>query len=408
MNDYYSKILSSNNYGAKGSENWPVWVPMEALISNTKNNALPFQRIVKRTSATTQYDKFNNLRIKGSDIKKDDHNVKESNTKLKIGDDSNEEEFDKRIDSFHINFPNIKISATSDQYCIVFDVVTDLFMYREPAQKERAERLGAILLAADLDNLEGVAERVLALQEQIHQLDDLRLQYELHSAELDEEGFKELKAKEIKKVEVELINLQEELYLLMEAITASQEKKHKTESKVPLKLIATAAEVIWVMQENNRKQFCEWKLSNAHFVWMTREKNSSINTLEIDHVVVTNKLPSPIFKELISPYIIDHRRQMDFSRNKMIRVYWGELEPVAGIAMVEHFEIDMFPLKFQMQYDIGKLIMMYIFPEKRREYMMKQNNTKGNENSQTNHSTEQKRNSAGSEQTKFTIKEIDK
>ena len=44
---------------------------------------------------------------------------------------------------------------------------TDLFMYREPAQRERAERLGTILLAADLDNLEGAAERVSALQEQI-------------------------------------------------------------------------------------------------------------------------------------------------------------------------------------------------------------------------------------------------
>ncbi|RIA85235.1 golgi-body localization protein domain-containing protein [Glomus cerebriforme] len=405
LNDYYSKILTANNYGAKGSENWPVWVPMEALISNTKENASPFQRIVKRTSATTQYDKFNNLRIKGSDIKKDDKNGKDKKDYIEqesdnLGvDNSKKEEFDKRIDSFHINFPNIKISATSDQYCIFFDIVTDLFMYREPAQKRRAERLGAILLAADLDNLEGAAERVSALQEQIHQLDDLRLQYELYSTELDEEGLKDLRA-----VELELINLQEELCLLMEAITASQEKKHETESNVPLKLIATADEVIWVMQENNRNPFCEWKLSNAHFKWVTKEGNASINTLEIDHVVVTNKLPSPVFKELISPYIIDHRRPVDFSRNKMIRVYWGELEPVAGIAMVDHFEIDMFPLKFQMQYDIGKLIMMYIFPEKRREYIIKQNNIKANENGQVSHNTEQKRNSSGSEQTAKLLK----
>jgi hypothetical protein len=393
LNDYYSKILTANNYGAKGSENWPVWVPMEALISNT---ALPFQRIVKRTSATTWYDKFNNLRIKGSDIKKDDKNGKDKyhiEDKLELND-SKKEEFDKRMNSLHVNVPNIKISATSDQYCIFFDIVTDLFMYREPAQKERAERLEAILLAADLDNLEGAAERVSALQEQIRQLDDMRLQYELYSTELDEEGLKELRA-----VEVELINLQEELYLLMKAITASQEKKHKTEGKVPLKLIATADEVIWVMQENNRKPFCEWKLSKANFRWVTKEENASMNILEIDHVIVTNKLTSPVFKELISPHI-DHRRVVDFSRNKMIRVYWEELEPVAGIAMVEHFEINMFPLKFQMQYDIGKLMMMYIFPEKRKEYMMKQNNVKANENVQISYSSpEQKRGSMGSEQT---------
>lgn len=38
-------------------------------------------------------------------------------------------------------------------------------MYREPAQRERAERLETILLAADLDNLEGAAERVSAKQD---------------------------------------------------------------------------------------------------------------------------------------------------------------------------------------------------------------------------------------------------
>ncbi|GBB96916.1 hypothetical protein RclHR1_02870014 [Rhizophagus clarus] len=401
LNDYYSKILTANNYGAKGSENWPVWVPMEALISNT---ALPFQRIVKRTSATTRYDKFNNLRIKGSDIKKDDKNGKDNNNHIEQESDklevngSKKEEVDKRMDSFHINVPNIKISATSDQYCIFFDIVTDLFTYREPAQRERSERLEAILLAADLDNLEGAAERVSALQEQIRQLDDMRLQYELHSIELDEEGLKELRA-----VEVELINLQEELYLLMKAITASQEKKQKAESMVPLKLIATADEAIWYMQENDRKPFCEWKLSSANFIRMTKEGNASMNTLEIDHVIVMNKLTSPVFKELISPHI-DHRRPVDFSRNKMIRVYWEELEPVAGIAMVEHFEINMFPLKFQMQYDVGKLMMMYIFPEKKKEYMMKQNNVKANENAQGSHSLEQKRSSVGSEQTTKSLK----
>ncbi|CAI2176329.1 12348_t:CDS:2 [Funneliformis geosporum] len=403
-NDYYSKILTANNYGAKGQENWPVWVPVEVLISNTKNNALPFEQLVKRTSATAQYDKFNNLRIKGSDIKKDDQineNNKDINSNILEVDSSKKEEFDKRMDSFHINVPNIKISATSDQYCIFFDVVTDLFMYREPAQKERSERLQAVLLAADLDDLEGAAERVTSLQEKIRQLDDIRLQYELHSAELDEEGIKELRA-----VEVELINSQEELYLLMEAITASQEKRHKADSKVAFKLIATADKVAWVMQENNRKPICEWKLANAHFVLMTKEENSSINTLEIDHLVVINKLPKPTFKELISPYIIDNR-PVDFSRNKMIRVYWGELEPVAGIAMVEHFEINMFPLKFQMQYDIGKLIMMYIFPEKRSEYIIKQNSIKANDFAQVGSTPiEQKRGSIGFEQTVKASKKI--
>ncbi|CAG8538476.1 5777_t:CDS:2, partial [Cetraspora pellucida] len=354
-----SRILSDNNYGSKGSENWPVWVPPEALLDHSKENLLPFQRIIKRTSATMQYDKFNNLRIKGSDIKKDDLEQQTDRPGL---DGSDVDDFDKRMDSWYIVFPKFKLSATSKQYCILVDVVKDLLMFREPAKKERAERLNTILLAADLDDLDGVAEKVALLQEQIRQLEDVRNQYQLQLQDLNED------IKGLQAIEIELIGFQEQLYLLMEAITASQNKKEKAESKMALKVVVITDEVKWVMRDSNRKSFCEWGLLNARFVLMTKEENS-MNTLEVDHVRVINKLPSPVFKELIGPYITENNRRVEFSRHKMLRVYWGQLEPVAGIDIVEHFEIDMFPLKFQMQYDVGKLIMMYIFPEKKKEYV---------------------------------------
>jgi len=47
------------------------------------------------------------------------------------------------------------------------------------------------------------------------------------------------------------------------------------------------------MQDNDRKLFCEWKLSKSHFIWMTKEGNASMITLGIDHFVVTNKLTNP-------------------------------------------------------------------------------------------------------------------
>ncbi|CAG8497028.1 4299_t:CDS:2 [Acaulospora colombiana] len=329
----FSRILSANNYGSKGGENWPVWVPIEALINNS--SAFPFQRIVKHTSATMQYDKFNNLRIKGSNNDKDESDQGLEKTGM---EDLEQDDFHKRMDLWYIDFPIIKLSATSDQYCILFDVVTNLLSYREPAQKERSERLNAILLAADLDNLDGAAERVLSLQEHIRQLDELRNRFKISHEKFDEDSIEELWS-----VDLELAELQEELF--------------------------TVDEVAWIMQNSDRVSFCEWALKNAHFAWMTKEENSNMYILEIDHVLVKNKLPSPVFKELICPYIVDPLRPVDFSRHKMIRVYWSQLEPVAGIDIVEHFEVNMLPLKFQMQYDVGKLIMMYIFPEKKRAYI---------------------------------------
>ncbi|CAJ0902711.1 6400_t:CDS:10, partial [Entrophospora sp. SA101] len=362
--NYLSRISTANNYGAKGQENWPVWVPIEGLISNTKKNALPFQRVVRRTSATMQYDKFNNLRIKGvGDVTEEDS----SYTKLKNAE-LEKDEFHKRMDTWKINFPRFHLSATSAQYNIFLDVITDLLMYREPAMKERSERLNTILLAADLDNLSGAAERVLSLQEKIRHLTELKRQYQLYLADLGERGAKELRA-----VEIDLMSSQEELYILMEAITASQQRKQMTESKMALKAVVSLNKVVWEMQKSDRTPFCEWELSNAYFEWTTKEENSTLNFLEIDHVHLINKLPSPIFTQLICPYIpTDNRRPFDFSRTKMLRVYWSEMEPVGGIDIIEHFEINLFPLKFQMQYDVGKLIMAYIFPEKEKAYMIKE------------------------------------
>ncbi|KAG9294077.1 hypothetical protein G9A89_001318 [Geosiphon pyriformis] len=349
-----SKLLSANNFGAKANEKWPVWVPIESLFNYDEKSSFPFQRIVERTSATLLYDKFNHLRIKGC---ADDRESTET-----IWDESEADKFDRRMDSWHINFPSFKFSATSAQYCVFVDMVSDLFMYREPTKTERMERLETILLAADLDDLTGTSEMVASLQQRIRQMDEFRRQLQTNFVDLREEGLRELWT-----VKAELLNSQEELYILMEAITATQNKKQKAESNTPLKTVVTANEVIWIMLLDNKNSFCEWGLSNAHFVWMTREDNSSVNILEIDHLRVLNKMPSPVFTELIYPYITDYRRQVvDFSRNKMLRLYWREMEPVAGIAVVEHFEVKFFPLKLQIQYEIGKHIVTYIFPQKRK------------------------------------------
>ncbi|CAG8485272.1 6382_t:CDS:10, partial [Ambispora leptoticha] len=345
FNSEYSERLTANNFGAKGKENWPAWVPVEALFNYDKQSSFPFQRIVKRTSATMLYEKFNHLRIISSDLDQDD------NSESTIWGQSHGDKFNKRIDSCHINFPRFKFSATSAQYCVFVDMVADLLMYREPAKKERTERLETILLAADLNDLSGAAELVSSLQQKIRQMDEYRRQIQANLMEFGEDGVKELW-----KIKTELLSSQEELYILMEAITATQTKKEKAESNTALKAVVTANEVVWLMKLDNRRPFCECGLTNAHFVWMTREDNSSVNTLEIDHLRVLNKMPSPVFTKLIQPYITDPQRPVDFSRHKMLRIYWREREPVAGIAVVEHLEVNFFPLKFQMQYEVGKHI----------------------------------------------------
>ncbi|KAI7093630.1 hypothetical protein KC316_g21626, partial [Hortaea werneckii] len=46
----------------------------------------------------------------------------------------------------------------------------------------------------------------------------------------------------------------------------------------------------------------------------------------------------------------------------MLRIQWLMLEAIAGIPVVDYFEIDLVPLKMQFERDVAKKLFEYIFP----------------------------------------------
>ena len=83
----------------------------------------------------------------------------------------------------------------------------------------------------------------------------------------------------------------------------------------------------------------KWSLHESAAVWEHHEDQSTLNTLEIDKLEVENLLDVPnSFKNIISPYVLGGNeavKQIDFNRNKMLRVYWSEL--VRRFALVKAF-----------------------------------------------------------------------
>ena len=49
-------------------------------------------------------------------------------------------------------------------------------------------------------------------------------------------------------------------------------------------------------------------------------------------------------------------------RTMVLRIYWNMLEAIAGIPVMDHFEVNLFPLKIQLEREIGERIFEYIFP----------------------------------------------
>ncbi|KAG2176544.1 hypothetical protein INT44_007207 [Umbelopsis vinacea] len=338
-------LLFDNHYGARGNEHWLTWIPLEMLINYTKRSD-KFQRVAERAAATMQYDTFNPLRLKTS---QDDFN--------------HFHPLQERCDSMTVSFPSLKLTANSTQFNAIVDVVMDLVLYSEPARKERLERLKEIILTADMANLSNTTETIIYLQNNVRQLATTQEQYRLNRPELREQQLQDYKM-----IQGRLQHFREELYLVMEAIkkypSGKQDSMEAVQTK--LKVSFSSQTIIWEMIIESERTLCEWTLSNAHYVWLNKEDHSSSNTLELDMIQCINRLPNPTFAEIISPYL-ENRKQVDFSKQKMLRGYLLDLPPVGGIPVVQHLEINLFPLKFQMTHEFGKLLASYVFPVEKRK-----------------------------------------
>ncbi|KAI8387519.1 golgi-body localization protein domain-containing protein [Blakeslea trispora] len=333
-------LLLDNHYGAKDSDHWLTWIPPEMLISYAKGFE-QFQRIGNRIEATLQYDKLNPLRIKtNSTVHSHDH------------------PFENQCDSVQLNFPNLKLTMDSAQYNAIYQVATDLLLYKEPAKKERLARLREIMMAADRASLYEVTEKIVDLQNRARQLIHARDQYRQIASMMDEKHIEDSKS-----IRLDLFDTLEELYLGMEAIKLMQSNRRKEydEHKTNLKFVFCAQKIEWEMLAKDDVPLCECTLNNLTFNFVSKEDHSSSNTLEIDVVQVKNVSPSPVFVDILGPYF-DSRKPYDFSRHKMLRCYFVSLAPVGGIPVIQHLEINLHPMRVQMTYSFGKALAYYLFP----------------------------------------------
>ncbi|KAF7722203.1 hypothetical protein EC973_003557 [Apophysomyces ossiformis] len=340
-------LLLDNHYGAKENEHWLAWIPPEMLINYVKRSD-KFQRVGNRLAATIQYDKYNPLRIKAG---------------ISSASFAKIHPFEDRCDSVHLNFPRLALAANSLQYNAIYEVVVDLLLYKEPAKRERLSRLREIMMAADRGSLYDTTEKIVELQDRVRRLTDARDRYRENASVLDKRQIDEYKS-----IRAALFESREELYLGMEAIklTQSNQRKGDHEPKTTLKFVFSAEKLVWEMLADQDTPLCEWNLTNTNFILVSKEDHSSSNTVEIEQLHVKNTTSSPAFADVLGPYI-DNRKVPDFSRHKMLRCYLVSLAPVGGIPVIQHLEINLFPLKLQMTYDFGKALASYFFPAERRQ-----------------------------------------
>lgn len=340
-------LYSGSHYGAPAGSSWPPWVPMEVMF-DYKIDPFGFQRVVQKTSASLRYDKYNTLRLKYGD----DVNTDGSQT-------ANPENVESRMDHLWVEFPQVHAICDSSQYYAMYIIVLDLLMYSEPLEKTRSERLEKIMLASDFSDLRGAPEMVIRLQERIRQLDELKTQFQINSKYLDQRGWEDRLA-----LDKDLTSCEDELFFMMKAITTSQRKYEGPHTSGLLRWNIASQQIVWHLIRGNSEPLMEFQLQNAEYDRTDNSDGSHINSVQVGKIIGLNLLPDAIYPEMIAPYTDVERGTFSEGGNQhMLRVYWYMLEAIAGIPVMDHFEVNLFPMKIQLEREVGKKLFEYVFPD---------------------------------------------
>ncbi|PGH10506.1 hypothetical protein AJ79_05434 [Helicocarpus griseus UAMH5409] len=344
-------LYSGNRYGNAPGSAWPPWVSLECMFDFDLDPS-GFSRIIQKTSASLRYDKYNTLRLK-------------YNEKIASGEEDESKirqpaSNENRMDQILVEFSHVRAICDSAQYYSMYIIVLDLLLYSEPFEKVRSEKLEKIMLASDFSDLRGAPQMVSRLQRRIRQLEEIKNHFQVQAKYLDSQGWQDRIA-----LERDLTHCEDELFFIMKAITTSQrksEERNMAQSSGLLHWALSASEIVWHLMTNPKEPLVEFQLRNATYARTDNIDGSNRNTIEIQRITGLNLLPSALYPQMIVPYIDEHRRMPQHENDNMLKVDWFMLEAIAGIPVLNHFEVTLFPLKVQLERELGKRLFEYIFP----------------------------------------------
>lgn len=343
-------IYSGNRYGTPKGSAWPPWVAFEVNF-DFEYDPFGWSRVVQRTSASLRYDKYNTLRLK--------YNEEVSSGKL--GQKHKPESTESRIDHLWVDFPHVRAICDSVEYFTMYVIVFDLLLYNEPLEKVRSEKLERIMLASDFSDLSGAPKMVSSLQARIRQLEEIKTHFQINAKYLDKQGWEDRMA-----IEHDLASCEDELFFMMKAITTSQRKyddrSQASQTTGLLRWYLSASEIVWHLMREKDVPLMEIQLNKAAYDRTDNSDGSNHNSMQIERIHGLNLLPDALYPEMLGPYLESGRRFVHGQDPKMLKVSWHSLEPIAGIPVLDQFEVDLFPLRVQLEREVGQKLFEYIFP----------------------------------------------
>ncbi|KAL4223452.1 hypothetical protein ACF0H5_016923 [Mactra antiquata] len=298
-------------------------------------------------------------------------------------DDSDMMKRDEGVDTFTLLHHDLNVVTNHLQYSMILDIVNNLLLHVELKKKEATEKLQSMRFQLQLSRVEDQKTPILSLQESVReQMERFRyFERELFlvlkaEEEEEDESYSHELLEDQEKLESELRQCKENINSLNEELTIRISCFKESQLQVQSTTHAKQTQEAYVIRRNEVCfKFAQWRLTEPdgqvgiadlalrNFVYtkVNRDNDTWSHQVELGWVKVTNLLPNTIYKDVLAPR---DPPDCDSNRQMTLRVLCTERPPVGGIAVKEHFEVNLVPLQIQMTYQFFKKLMGFFFPDK--------------------------------------------
>ncbi|KAJ2830396.1 Protein SABRE [Coemansia erecta] len=328
---------------------------------------------------------------------------------------SSEQGLSHRANHISVFLPELNLACTAEQYTAVYETVTELLVFIDPEKAAYMDHLNTIQLGMDMSDIRGLLSIIRATQTALREripiiYDWYSIQRSRHvlcgdttstTASAAAHGRQRAQATALLTLDRHRRALELQLRTAMDLFGAAQKQMRRDTARkdklLPVVRRPSSAreagisgascssssslraaegahntiartihlyinKATWHMLENDEQPLCDVTLRWASLKAVTTSDQATHLLSEVHLLYIVNRLPDPMFTDLVGPYIRPKHATPDFCVEKMIRVQWSELAPVGGISIVERFEVDLFPLRLQLSHDIAQKLMNYLYP----------------------------------------------
>ncbi|XP_076059759.1 bridge-like lipid transfer protein family member hobbit isoform X2 [Oratosquilla oratoria] len=298
------------------------------------------------------------------------------------------------VDTFTLMHHDLSAYTNSLQYNMVVDILNNLLLYVDPKKKQASSALARMRFQLQIDSREDHRKPIVKLQNQVrYLLSHLRLlEKELYllQRQLDKDGGNQSQLSEKASLENQVSECKEQLNTLSEELAMRIHCYNETQLTTNHKLTSVVSDkkarsirmnevcfrkAQWRLTESDGQLgIADLVLSNFLYTKKTNSDDGVEHLLELGYVNMRNLLPNQIYVEVLNP---SELQMMPVDRQRTLRIFCREKPPCGGIAIIEHFEINVVPLNIALTYQFFKTMMKFCFPDNatEEEHMVGPDNT---------------------------------